>query len=250
MNSAPCILLVAKSLTFLTLARQYLKHTNAHIVDATSYETALEACRSHTPKLIYLAANLPEPGGIECCRRIKSERDLGHIPIILMADAADGDPITLSRRSNCDAVIGMPPLKQNLLAIGRSFLAEFREQRFSCRLPARLSMKDQLEECRCVDISSNGVFLAHQQPPSLGCTVEVELQLKRSHEMGPRITCRGQVVWVNTETEPLKPGHPPGFGIRFTDLSSRAAAVLNGFLRTLDYPAPRLAATDGPQSLS
>jgi hypothetical protein len=41
----------------------------------------------------------------------------------------------------------------------------------------------------------------------------------------------------------MKPTHPPGFGVRFTDLSARDAAVLNGFIRTIgssrpDAPAP------------
>lgn len=242
-NSAPCILLVNHSTTFLTLARQFLKGTNPQIVEAHNCEAALEACRIHSPKLIYLAASLPEPGGVECCRRIKNDPEFSQIPVVLLAREKDGDHTTLSRLSNCDAVIGIPLDQKNFLAIGRSFLAGFREHRHQCQLPARLILQDQQDNCQGLDISRSGAFLAHRNPPSLGRAIQVELQLTHTGDSGPRITCDGQVAWVNAEEKPIKPTHPPGFGVRFTDLSARDAAVLNGFIRTIgssrpDAPAP------------
>jgi len=235
-NSAPCILLVDNSIAFLTLARQYLQKTSARIVEANSCETALEACRRHAPQLIYLAVNLPAPGGVECCRRIKADAEFSQIPVVLVARAKDGDRSDLSRLSNCDAVIGMPLIKQNFLAIGRSFLVGFREHRHDCLLAARLMLQDQQDNCRSIDISNSGAFLEHQTTPSLGQPLQIELQLARVGEMGPRIQCAAQVTWINSEDEPIKPTHPPGFGVKFTDLSPRDAAVLNGFLKSLDAP--------------
>ena len=234
MQAKSTILLVDESRFFLTIENQFLRRAPVDIVEAGSAREAVEACRNETPHLVYMAFNLPDQNGAECCQRIKNDSELSGIPIVLICNENEESQINASRRAGCDAVLTKPLDRHRFLEIGRSFLAGVREPRHPCLITVHACCGDKEFSSNGLDISSGGVFLECKEPLELGASLELELHLSRPGEPGPRIKSSGRVAWLNDRDEPTKPHHPVGVGVKFVGIPSQSASVLNGFLRTME----------------
>ncbi len=67
------------------MLRRVLTERNMRVVEAARGSEALNAVRDHEPDVILLDAMLPEVHGFDICRRIKSSKKYGHIPIIMLS---------------------------------------------------------------------------------------------------------------------------------------------------------------------
>lgn len=234
MSTAATILLVDDSRFFLTIEKQFLRNTPAAVHEVQNAEQALDFCRRQKPDLIYMACDLRGVSGIDCCRQIKSDPALCSIPVVLICDENQPEQPGLCRLADCEGVLSKPLDRRRFLELGRSFLAGIRESRRLGLFRVRYRVGERLLTGKGLDISSGGLFLESSEPIAAGETLQLEIQLSRPDEAGPWIGCAGVVAWVNSRENPLKPNHPIGLGIRFTQLPESASAVLNGFLRSMD----------------
>jgi CheY-like chemotaxis protein len=225
------ILLVDESRFFLTIEKQFLRNIPVTLLEAQSAAQTLAYCHTDQPQLIYLAKEITGMPGTECCLRIKADPTLRHIPIIMICEPGEENECHLA---GCDAVLFKPLDRHRFLEIGRSFLAGIRERRRSCLISATVKSESMTFAARGIDISSGGIFLDTAAKPPLGTAVHLHIHLARPHETGPHIDCHGVVAWHNTRENPQKQNHPLGIGIKFQELTTQTAAVLNGFLRTFD----------------
>ncbi|MCW3072722.1 MAG: response regulator [Bacteroidetes bacterium] len=53
---------------------------------------------SYLPDLIFLDVNMPRMDGIECLRKIKATKHLGHIPVFMYSTTADPDTVNLAKK--------------------------------------------------------------------------------------------------------------------------------------------------------
>src|SRR5690606_22270276 len=67
------------------MLRRVLSERRLKVVEASKGSEALAAVREHEPDAILLDAMLPEIHGFDICRRIKSSKKYGHIPIIMVS---------------------------------------------------------------------------------------------------------------------------------------------------------------------
>jgi uncharacterized protein (TIGR02266 family) len=71
--------------------------------------------------------------------------------------------------------------------------------------------------------TGGGIFVAtYEKPPPLGAGVRVSLRFPT----GPSCELSGSVAWVR---DALGEDAPPGFGVRFTDLSEEARALVQAY---------------------
>ena len=228
------ILLVDDSRFFLTIEKQFLRNTQATLLEAQNAAQTFDLCRRQKPDLIYMACDLRGVSGIDCCRQFKADPALRSIPLVLICDENRPEQLDLCRQAGCDGVLSKPLDRRRFLEIGRSFLAGIREYRRHILFRVRYRLGDRLYSGKGLDISNGGLFLECSEPVAAGEVLQLEIQLSRPDQAGPWISCCGQVVWVNTRENPLKPNHPIGLGIKFIELAKSASAVLNGFLRSMD----------------
>jgi uncharacterized protein (TIGR02266 family) len=111
------------------------------------------------------------------------------------------------------------------------------------RVRVRFADRKQFEQCWLKDISQGGIFLRTQAPTPLETPVEVVLTLPDATEL----TLHGMVVH-RVSPEEVRPGHPAGLGVAFTDLSAELRATLAAVVGATDAsplppPAPE---ADGP----
>ena len=107
----------------------WLEQENYEILHAVNGESALKIIETFLPDIILLDYNLPDFDGIDVCQRIRANKSLPFIPIIMMSSyAPEANVIALEQ--GADEFISMPVLP-----------AEFKS-----RLKAMLRLKDAIAE--------------------------------------------------------------------------------------------------------
>lgn len=99
----------------------------AHGFEIVEAVTGLEGVRkaeTQNPALILMDIQLPEIDGYEATRRIKSQPDLKHIPIIIITSyALSGDDLK-AYEAGCNEYVSKPFSPRKLLATIQKLLAE------------------------------------------------------------------------------------------------------------------------------
>jgi signal transduction histidine kinase len=114
--SAPSILAVDDSKTVQLLLEQQLKASGYAVLCCGSAEQALERIASTTPDMLIVDSILPGMDGAELVARVKTDRALRHMPILMIT----GGEIDGARRKTLEEfrvpVLGKPWLKEELIA--------------------------------------------------------------------------------------------------------------------------------------
>jgi DNA-binding response OmpR family regulator len=88
------IVIVEDDADLVALLRYNLQKEGFRCMDAQTGKGALELCRQVRPDLLLLDIMLPDCDGLEICKKLRTDPDLGHIPVIfLTARAAEADRI-------------------------------------------------------------------------------------------------------------------------------------------------------------
>ncbi len=89
-KQSPLILVVDDEPDIVNLLKKALEAEGFSVATATRGLEALQAVKSHSPALVLLDAMLPEIHGFEICRKIKSSKRFGHIPVIMISAVYKG----------------------------------------------------------------------------------------------------------------------------------------------------------------
>jgi DNA-binding response OmpR family regulator len=88
------IVIIEDDADLVALLRYNLQKEGFRCVDAQTGKGALELCRQVRPDLLLLDIMLPDCDGLEICKKLRSDPDLSHVPVIfLTARAAEADRI-------------------------------------------------------------------------------------------------------------------------------------------------------------
>ena len=88
------ILLIDDEANIIRLVRDYLEQAGYTVLFASTAETGLHTLRREIPDLLVLDLGLPDRDGWDLTRLIRSDRQLTHIPIIMLtARVGDSDRI-------------------------------------------------------------------------------------------------------------------------------------------------------------
>jgi adenylate cyclase len=83
---------------------------------------ALEMVRSEAPDLILLDVSMPRMDGLEACRRLRSDPNVGFVPIILVTARSDSKDVVAGLEAGADEYLAKPIDQQALVARVRSML--------------------------------------------------------------------------------------------------------------------------------
>ena len=83
---------------------------------------ALEMVRSEAPDLILLDVSMPRMDGLEVCRRLRSDPNVGLVPIILVTARSDSKDVVAGLEAGADEYLAKPIDQQALVARVRSML--------------------------------------------------------------------------------------------------------------------------------
>ncbi len=230
MNSPPVILLVDDSIFFLTLEREFLKKFPVVVREVRSSGEALAALGgSERPDLIFMAHDLPDISGAECCRRIRTVPELRSIPVVLICDEKEPESVELCRSAAPGGVLTKPLDRHQFMEMGRRFLPSIREHRQTCLFQLDFQIEGERSAGKCLDLSNGGLFIETQEQPEAGTALQLSFVLPGQPPAA--IEASARVAWLNTRTNPRKPNYPVGFGVRFTGLGETMRMAIREFLQ-------------------
>lgn len=223
------VLLAENSNIVLQIEKRCLRDAGVTIFTAGDGEEALRVARKVRPDLVYLALSLPGMGGAACCRALKSDPELGRIPVVMVC-AAGGEEQELCRAAGCDAVVARPVDRREFLETGLSFLLKSARggDRMPCRATVACYTGTTVFYGTIEDISANGMFVGSPCEVAPGDVVTMKFILPWSGAV--LIETGAQVAWVNGSKRQRSNHLPPGFGVLFQGLEVDAAEQIKDFL--------------------
>lgn len=239
------ILLVDDVKLLLELQKRFLASSQVRVFTAHNGFEALEVARKELPQLIVMDKYMPGMDGVTCCRELKRDPDLKHIPVVMVSNAAHADEVEEFRSMGVDAYLSKPLDGKVFLDTIKRYLPaiERRGVRVPCRTNVRLTSAGVSHAGVSEDLSIGGIYVATGHPFSRGDELLLSFTLPGGEAP---IEARGTVAWVNGGTRLVKPAMSPGVGIEFLqitgsgmplvrsgELQSFIAAVSDGALRSL-----------------
>ncbi len=216
---------------FLMLEKSFFNREEFDLKTAHNGREALEAIRAWRPHLVFLDLHMPEMNGDECCRLVKEDEMLQHIPVVMVTTAGREEDLEMCREAGCDDIINKPINRRDFMATTRRLLqvTERESQRFSARLRVRYGTRqhDLLSDFS-IDLSTGGLFLTTGHPLPMETPLSMEFILP-THEAV--IRCKGRVAWVNDPSQKKKTGLPPGMGVQFLDLSLDDMGAIRNYIK-------------------
>ena len=104
------------------IMRLLLASAGIDMIEAVTGEDGVAMAEKERPDVILMDIQLPGLDGYEATRRIKSNPELRHIPIIVVTSyALSGDDVK-AFEAGCDAYVTKPFVPRDLLAKVRSYL--------------------------------------------------------------------------------------------------------------------------------
>jgi uncharacterized protein (TIGR02266 family) len=224
------ILLADDMAHFLDLEISFLRRADCHIITAENGIEALKLAKTERPDIILLDIEMPRMTGIECCRHIKNDPALKHIPVIMVTATTREEE---SRKAGADA-FWRKPLREDDFLLGIKQYVPIRE-----RLERRISIGIQVDYKKggrkvsafTKDISNNGMFIITRDTLPVGNDVELTFSLPEENNS---LTVRGRVV---RELRDDQNGHyVGGMGVNFLDLDEEACRAINHFITDSTQP--------------
>jgi adenylate cyclase len=122
MHSPPRILIVDDNETNRDILVTRLATQGYDLCQAADGEEALRAAKESQPDLILLDVMMPKIDGIEVCRRLKSDKSLPFMPIVLVTAKADTKDVVEGLNAGADEYLTKPVDQTALLARVKSVL--------------------------------------------------------------------------------------------------------------------------------
>ena len=226
MGTPLCILIVDDSRFFLELERQFLRHTPAAILTASSGEEAITLARVHRPSLVFMDIDMPGMHGLDCCKFFKSDPSLRGIPIVLIGGKSSATDELDARASGADCYLSKPLDRRHFLGTGHRYLMSIdrRETRQAYQSTVGFTCRGFRQQGRCIDVSSGGMFLDCQPTAVKGESLLLRFALP--DEQQTPVEIHGRIAWANTQEEMIKQDYPLGYGIEFVDISDSVGVAL------------------------
>lgn len=121
-SATPKILIVDDNPQILELLEAYLTPLQASISTAMDGNAAIHAVQRERPDIVLLDVMMPKRSGFEVCRQIKSDKDLGAIPVVLITALNELADIERGRECGADDFLSKPVNKLELLERVESLL--------------------------------------------------------------------------------------------------------------------------------
>ncbi len=78
------------------------------VIEAADGEEAITAATTQLPDLILLDLRMPKLGGLEVCRRLKANREVAHLPVVILSARGLDDEIQAGLDAGATAYLIKP----------------------------------------------------------------------------------------------------------------------------------------------
>lgn len=110
------LLVIEDELDYRQLLEHSLRRAGYEVRWAVNGAEGLDALKRVRPDMVLLDLNLPDMDGYEVCRRIRSDEQLGRVPIIMVTIQAEMQDAVKGLKSGADDYIHKPFDPEEVLA--------------------------------------------------------------------------------------------------------------------------------------
>ena len=118
----PKVLVIEDNRDMRMFLRRVLARQGYQFLEAADARQGLAVARREHPDLILMDLSLPEMDGLEATRRLKSDAQLGRIPVLAVTAHARPADEQQAIEAGCDGYLSKPYRLQDFLALVRSLL--------------------------------------------------------------------------------------------------------------------------------
>lgn len=221
------ILLVDDMSNFLDLEVSFLRRSDCSIITANDGVDALKKAKMEKPDIVLLDIEMPRMTGIECCRLIKSDPNIKHIPVVMVTSTSKREE---SFAAGADDFWQKPISEQQFLEGIKKFvnIREREDKRLAIGLQVDYRSGengDKLVQAFSKDISRSGMFLITRDTMPIGTTFDVEFGLPGR---ATKIKAKVEVV---RELKDESAGHyVGGMGLHFVGIAPEDQKALDDFI--------------------
>ena len=214
------ILLVDDVKLLREIQKGLLSSSPVHVITASDGLEALSIVRKELPSLIVMDNHMPNMDGVTCCREIKKDPLLKHIPVVMLTNAikpADFDEYMAAGANDwmskpIDGKLFLSTLKKHLPAI------ECRGIRVPFCAGVKVIANNGFHTGKSRDISLKGIFITSEFQPAPGDVLRFEFVLPGS---AAPTEVRGRVAWVKDNKAEGKSGSTADFGVEFIEITGQ-----------------------------
>jgi CheY-like chemotaxis protein len=214
------ILLVDDVKLLREIQKGLLATSPVQILTASNGLEALSIVRNEMPSVIVMDNHMPHMDGVTCCREIKTDPLLRHIPVVMVTNAvkhSDREEYLAAGASDwlskpIDGKLFLTTLKKHLPCI------ECRAIRVPLCTEVRVFAATGFHTGKSLDISMKGILITSEFQPSPGDELRIEFVLPGS---AASTEARGRVARVMTNSAEGKTRPVFEFGVEFINITGK-----------------------------
>ncbi|MDD2582416.1 MAG: response regulator [Desulfuromonadaceae bacterium] len=227
------ILLVDDTRLFIEQEISLLNRSDFEVLVADNGVEASKIIAEKKPDIVFMDLYMPGMNGDRCCRTIKSDKNLCHIPIIMVIQGTNQDDFERCWQAGCDDIVVKPINEHLFMAQVKRYLnIQLRKSpRYSTRLRILYNSDiypDRILSNYSVNLSTGGMFIETDDLLPVGSPLNIEFILPKD---GRVIKCSGRVSWLNAPDAIIKQDLPAGMGLQFINLSLDDMDSLRNFIK-------------------
>lgn len=228
------ILIVDDSNFFIEIEKAFLKRTDCLILSANNGVEALEVVQKEKPDLILLDLYMKEMKGDECCRLIKEDENLAHIPVIMVTSASHLGDRSKAVAAGCDDYLTKPVSKADLLRKVKKYID------LPVRSQTRAPIYSKASYISCGKeyighvyvIGEGGLYIKGGKVLPVGEIVKLIFTIA---DIADRVELEGKIVWNTDERHSYPIELTPGMGIQFTNVSDEDLKAIKTYINLGNY---------------
>lgn len=213
------ILLVDDVKLLIEIQKKFLASSCVHILTASDGAEALETVRRERPDLVIMDKYMPVMNGLDCCKAIKEDPAIAHIPVIMASNASSEEDAQEYRLAGCSEVLCKPLTAKMFLNAIKKYVPEI--ERRGVRIPVAIQLKIQVNglsyEASMENLSLNGAFAITDINTDINDVLKFTFKLP---DADVPMDVKGRVVWHRHS------GGVQGFGVEFMEVVGQGVSLL------------------------
>jgi len=213
------ILLVDDVKLLIEIQKNFLASSYVTVLTANDGVEALETARRERPDLIIMDKYMPNMDGLTCCKKLKEDPSLAHIPIIMATNATRDEDAREYRSVGCADILSKPINSKVFLATIKKYIPdiECRNIRIPLKIGTNMHHGGASYSVLTQNLSLTGLFAVTEIKPSVDDEIRFSFTLPG---LTVPLEVKGRVVWHGSS------GGEKGVGVEFKEVTGQGMAML------------------------
>jgi CheY-like chemotaxis protein len=197
-----------------------LSSAQVHVLTASAGDEALAVARRERPNLIVMGGDLPDMDGVSCCREIKTDPLLKHIPVIMLTNAVKSAEFDNYRAAGFTDFLPKPIDSKMYFSTVKKYIPSIERRRVRVPLFTEVMLTGNygFHVGMTKDIGPKGIYVTSELEPSPDEEFRVSFMLPGS--VAPT-EVRSKVAWFRNRGCKGDSGVKPGFGVEFLEITGK-----------------------------